>query len=83
MPKRETEDKGLCRQEQYNKVAVIDRNFLLFSELDKLDENVEKAQEELNIFMHNVNNLVKTRATEVPITQIVHPSFYIHLLHYS
>ncbi len=33
---------------------------------------IEKAQEELNIFMHNVNNLVKTRATEVPITQIVH-----------
>jgi len=33
---------------------------------------IEKAQEELNVFMHNVNNLVKTRATEVPITQIVH-----------
>ena len=32
---------------------------------------IEKAQEELNVFMHNVNNLVKTRATEVPITQIV------------
>ncbi len=47
MPKRETEDKGLCRQEQYNKVAVIDRNFLLFSELDKLDENVEKAVDNL------------------------------------
>jgi hypothetical protein len=47
MPKRETEDKGLCRQEQCNKVAVIDRNFLLFSELDKLDENVEKAVDNL------------------------------------
>jgi len=33
---------------------------------------IEKAQEDLNTFMHNVLNLVKTRATEVPITQVVH-----------
>jgi hypothetical protein len=34
---------------------------------------IEKAQEDLNVFMHNVLlNLVKTRATEVPITQVVH-----------
>jgi hypothetical protein len=32
----------------------------------------EKTQEDLNIFTHNVLNLVKNRATEVPITQIVH-----------
>ena len=32
---------------------------------------IKKAQEELSIFMHNINNLVKTRATEDPITQIV------------
>jgi len=33
---------------------------------------IEKAQEEVNIFIHNVLNLVKTRATEIPISQIVH-----------
>jgi hypothetical protein len=33
---------------------------------------IEKAQEELKIFMHNVINLVKTRATKVTISQIVH-----------
>ena len=32
---------------------------------------IKQAQEELNVFMHNIKNLVKTRATEAPITQIV------------
>jgi hypothetical protein len=32
---------------------------------------IKKAQEELNVFMHNIKNLVKTRATEIPICQIV------------
>ena len=32
---------------------------------------IKQAQEELNTFMHNIKNLVKTRATEAPITQIV------------
>ena len=31
---------------------------------------IKQAQEELNTFMHNIKNLVKTRATEAPITQI-------------
>ena len=32
---------------------------------------IKKAQEDLSIFMFNIKNLVKTRATEIPITQIV------------
>ena len=32
---------------------------------------IKKAQDDISIFMHNVKNLVKTRATEVPITQII------------
>ena len=32
---------------------------------------IMQAQEELNVFMHNIKNLVKTRATEAPITQII------------
>jgi len=31
----------------------------------------KKAQEEISIFVNNVKNLVKTRATEIPITQIL------------